>query len=97
MDKKEETSQQNKEESKSSNSSRDSSPANSNKKDPSKSISSKSSKSKSRSIEERREKRTYKTVYVKGLKLDLAEGHLEKKFSEIGPIERVKILRDPTT
>lgn len=97
MDKKEETSLKNKEDSKSSNSSRESSPSNSKKKDPSKSISSKSSKSRSRSIEERREKRTYKTVYVKGLKLDLSEGHLEKKFAEIGPVERVKILWDPTT
>lgn len=34
---------------------------------------------------------------MKGLKLDLSEGHLEKKFAEIGPVERIKILRDPTT
>ena len=29
--------------------------------------------------------------------MDLTEGHLEKKFNEIGEVEHVKILRDPTT
>lgn len=56
-----------------------------------------SSRESSRSREDRRVKKDFTTLYVRGLNPDVQDNQFEELFASSGEIETVKIPRDPNT